>query len=166
MTDETRKLQEEARKFWDKAVGYLKTVPGKVDVTVRKTAESSVLRMEIVGQRRELDQALKELGRRVHDLVKLQGQVTADEIRLAVEKVTVIEARIAEKERRIAELDEAAHAEEGARATARPRAAARKKAREEIEDALTHALGKPLREYEYSVDPVRYQAPEKNFPIE
>ena len=40
------------------------------------------------------------------------------------------------------------------------------KAREEIEDALTHALGKPLREYEYSVDPVRYQAPEKNFPIE
>ena len=40
------------------------------------------------------------------------------------------------------------------------------KAREEIESALVNALGKPLRDYEYSVDPVRYQAPEKNFPIE
>lgn len=40
------------------------------------------------------------------------------------------------------------------------------KAREEIEEALVNALGKPLREYEYSVDPVRYQAPDKNFPIE
>jgi 1-acyl-sn-glycerol-3-phosphate acyltransferase len=40
------------------------------------------------------------------------------------------------------------------------------KAREEIEEALIHALGKPLREYEYSVDPVRYQAPEKNIPLE
>ena len=77
MQDETRKLQEEARRFWDKAVGYLKTVPHKVDETVRKTAESSVLRVEIIGQRRELDQGLKELGRRVHDLVKLQGAVTA-----------------------------------------------------------------------------------------
>ena len=57
MTDETRKLQEEARRVWDKAVGYLKTVPGKVDETVRRTAETSVLRMEIVGQRRDLEQA-------------------------------------------------------------------------------------------------------------
>jgi 1-acyl-sn-glycerol-3-phosphate acyltransferase len=40
------------------------------------------------------------------------------------------------------------------------------KARDEIEEALIHALGKPLREYEYSVDPVRYQAPEKNIPLE
>lgn len=40
------------------------------------------------------------------------------------------------------------------------------KARDEIEEALVHALGKPLREYEYSVDPVRYQAPEKNIPLE
>ncbi len=40
------------------------------------------------------------------------------------------------------------------------------KAREEIESALVNALGKPLRDYEYSVDPVRYQAPEKSFPIE
>ncbi|MBO6608691.1 lysophospholipid acyltransferase family protein [Altererythrobacter sp.] len=40
------------------------------------------------------------------------------------------------------------------------------RAREEIESALVNALGKPLRDYEYSVDPVRYQAPEKSFPIE
>ena len=40
------------------------------------------------------------------------------------------------------------------------------RAREEIEEALIHALGKPLREFEHSVDPVRYQAPDKNFPIE
>ena len=40
------------------------------------------------------------------------------------------------------------------------------KAREEIERALVNALGKPLRDFEHSVDPVRYQAPEKNFPIE
>jgi len=40
------------------------------------------------------------------------------------------------------------------------------KAREQIEAALVNALGKPLREFEHSVDPVRYQAPEKNFPIE
>ncbi|RGP41072.1 1-acylglycerol-3-phosphate O-acyltransferase [Altererythrobacter insulae] len=40
------------------------------------------------------------------------------------------------------------------------------KAREEIESALVAALGKPLREFEHSVDPVRYQAPEKTFPIE
>lgn len=105
MTDDTRKLQEEARRVWDKAVGYLKTVPGKVDETVRRTAETSVLRMEIVGQRRDLEQALRELGRRVYDLVKLQGEVSADEIRLAVERVTVHEDRIAEKERRIADLE-------------------------------------------------------------
>lgn len=40
------------------------------------------------------------------------------------------------------------------------------KAREQIEAALVKSLGKPLREFEHSVDPVRYQAPEKNFPIE
>ena len=40
------------------------------------------------------------------------------------------------------------------------------KAREEIEHALIKALGKPLREFEHNVDPVRYQAPEKSFPIE
>lgn len=39
-------------------------------------------------------------------------------------------------------------------------------ARNEIESALVNALGKPLREFELSVDPVRYQAPEKIFPIE
>lgn len=39
-------------------------------------------------------------------------------------------------------------------------------ARARIEEALITALGKPLREYEYSVDPVRYQAPEKQIPIE
>ena len=117
MQDETHKLQEDARRFWNKAVGYLKTVPGKVDDTVRRTAESSVLRMEIVGQRRELSQAHEELGRRVHDLVKLQGAVTAEEISLAVEKVSVIESRIAEKEHRIAELDLEAAAPQGPRPT-------------------------------------------------
>lgn len=40
------------------------------------------------------------------------------------------------------------------------------KAREEIETALVQALGKPLRDYVYSVDPVRYRAPERDFPIE
>ena len=40
------------------------------------------------------------------------------------------------------------------------------KARDEIEEALVNRLGKPLREFEYSVDPVRYRAPERDFPIE
>lgn len=40
------------------------------------------------------------------------------------------------------------------------------KAREEIEAALVNRLGKPLREFEYSVDPVRYRAPEREMPIE
>ncbi len=39
-------------------------------------------------------------------------------------------------------------------------------ARDRIEDALVRALGKPLREYRYDVGPVRYQAPEKQGPIE
>lgn len=40
------------------------------------------------------------------------------------------------------------------------------KARDVIELALVARLGKPLRDFEYSVDPVRYRAPEKQFPIE
>jgi len=39
-------------------------------------------------------------------------------------------------------------------------------ARNRIEEALVAALGKPLREFEFNVDPVRYQAPEKQIPIE
>lgn len=39
-------------------------------------------------------------------------------------------------------------------------------ARGRIEEALENALGKPLREFEYSVEPVRYRAPEKQYPIE
>lgn len=39
-------------------------------------------------------------------------------------------------------------------------------ARDRIEQALVNALGKPLREFAYSVGPVRYQAPERNIPIE
>ena len=39
-------------------------------------------------------------------------------------------------------------------------------ARARIEEALIEALGKPLRHYEYSVDPVRYRAPEKDIPLE
>lgn len=40
------------------------------------------------------------------------------------------------------------------------------RAREQIETALVNALGKPLRPFEHSVDPVRYEAPEKNIPLE
>ncbi|MEE1877227.1 lysophospholipid acyltransferase family protein [Altererythrobacter litoralis] len=39
-------------------------------------------------------------------------------------------------------------------------------ARNRIEEALVNALGKPLRDFEFSVGPVRYQAPERNIPIE
>ena len=39
-------------------------------------------------------------------------------------------------------------------------------ARGRIETKLIDILRKPLREFEYSVAPVRYQPPEKNFPIE
>ena len=39
-------------------------------------------------------------------------------------------------------------------------------ARRRIEEALVAALGKPLREFKHNVDPVRYQAPEKDFPLE
>lgn len=39
-------------------------------------------------------------------------------------------------------------------------------ARERIEQALVRALGKPLREYRYDVGPVRYQAPDRQGPIE
>lgn len=48
----------------------------------------------------------------------------------------------------------------------RGRKAIAAKAREEIEAELVRALGKPLRDFEFSVDPVRYQAPAKEFPIE
>ena len=40
------------------------------------------------------------------------------------------------------------------------------KARSEIEEALVRALGKPLRDYEHSVDAVRYRGADKAFPIE
>lgn len=39
-------------------------------------------------------------------------------------------------------------------------------ARGRIEEALVNRLGKPLREFEYSVDPVRYRAPGSEIPIE
>lgn len=48
----------------------------------------------------------------------------------------------------------------------RGRKAIAAKAREEIEFALVATLGKPLRDFEHTVEAIRYTAPEKNFPIE
>jgi len=39
-------------------------------------------------------------------------------------------------------------------------------ARKQIEGALMHTLDKPLRDFEHTVPPIRYEAPEKNFPLE
>lgn len=39
-------------------------------------------------------------------------------------------------------------------------------ARSRIEEALEDALGKPLRDFEFPVDPVRYRPPERDYPIE
>jgi len=39
-------------------------------------------------------------------------------------------------------------------------------ARKQIEGALMTTLDKPLRDFEHTVPPIRYEAPEKNFPLE
>ncbi|WP_394727257.1 lysophospholipid acyltransferase family protein [Altererythrobacter sp. GH1-8] len=48
----------------------------------------------------------------------------------------------------------------------RGRKAIAAKAREEIEAALVASLGRPLRDFEHTVEAIRYTAPDKNFPIE
>ncbi len=39
-------------------------------------------------------------------------------------------------------------------------------ARKQIEEALMQKLEKPLRDFEHTVPPIRYEPPEKNFPLE
>lgn len=48
----------------------------------------------------------------------------------------------------------------------RGRKAIAAKAREEIEAALVASLGKPLRDFQHTVEAIRYKAPEEIFPIE
>ncbi|XUU59791.1 lysophospholipid acyltransferase family protein [Erythrobacter sp. HA6-11] len=48
----------------------------------------------------------------------------------------------------------------------RGRKAIAAKAREEIETALVGALGKPLRDFQHTVEAIRYTAPDQNFPLE
>jgi hypothetical protein len=126
--------RDEARKLIDRSLTFLRSVSGRIEEGVKRTYEASTLRIEISGLRRSLDEALRDLGRRVYDLVQHQGTLTAEEIQVAVGRVRHLEEAIADKERRIAKLEAEAAAptdadrpRPAAAAPARPKAAPAKK---------------------------------------
>ena|SRR5688572_30606539 len=96
---------DDAKRMLDKTLGLLRSATSEVKEGLRRTYDEGMVRHEITGLRRSLDDVTRELGRKALETLRSGAQLTSEAATDLLRRIDDLEDRIATKERHLADLE-------------------------------------------------------------